>query len=286
MTKEYVEFKKERDLGSIITDAFKFIRLEWKSFFGIILKMAIIPMVIAVIAMVYYMGNYSLFIKEQFDTKQLPVFFISLSVMMIAYLAVYIIINLAGMFYIKSYIDNKGNINKEEIIDNTKKRFSSFIGFGVLSYFIIIFSVMMCVLPIFYTMTALSLGASILVFENEPAGTSISKSFSFIKGHFFETLGVILIVGLLISVLGGVFQVPALIYQIISMGINIGEKDPTKMLSFMQDPLYILFNAISIIGQFLLYSVTLVTNVFLYFDINEQKNATGTFEKIESIGRS
>ena len=33
MNKEYIEFKKERDLGSIITDAFKFIRIEGKQFF-------------------------------------------------------------------------------------------------------------------------------------------------------------------------------------------------------------------------------------------------------------
>ena len=33
MTKEYIEFKRERDLGSIITDAFKFIRLEGETVF-------------------------------------------------------------------------------------------------------------------------------------------------------------------------------------------------------------------------------------------------------------
>ncbi len=38
---DYVEFKKERDLGATITDAFRFIRLEWKPFFTTILKVII-----------------------------------------------------------------------------------------------------------------------------------------------------------------------------------------------------------------------------------------------------
>lgn len=283
MNKEYIEFKKERDLGSIITDAFKFIRLEGKSFFLTILKVAAIPILIAVAAMIYYMMSMSSLVSE--DTSGVIGMFSSAFIMMVAYLVAFIFINLAGMHYIKSYIDNKGIVNNEEVVKGTKERFWSFTGFGILSALILFASVMLCVFPMFYTWTVLSLGASILVFENESATSTIGKCFSFITGHFWETFGVVIVVAILVSVLGYIFQIPAVIYQFVQMGIGIGNEDPTAVFGLFSDPIYLFLNLISIVGQFMFYSITLITNVFIYFDINEQKNQTGTIEKIDSLGR-
>ena len=282
MNKEFIEFKKERDLSSIITDAFKFVRLEGKQFFLTILKTAIIPIIISAIAMIYYMISLSSF--DLSDSTNTMSYILSVLVMMIAYLAAFIFINLASMYYIKSYIDNKGIVNKDEVSKNTKEKFWSFTGFGILSGLILSASFMLCFLPVFYTWTVLSLGASILVFENETAGATIGKCFSFVKGHFWETFGVVIVVGILVGVLGYVFQIPALIYQIIKTAVGITDNDPTKIVSLFKDPIYIVLTIIAIIGRFAFYSISIVTNVLIYFDINEQKNATGTIEKIENLG--
>jgi len=282
MNKEYIEFKKERDLGSIITDAFKFIRLEGKQFLLAILKVAAIPILISAVSMIYYMMSISSITTG--DTSGIAGMGISIFIMMIAYLITFVFINLAGMHYIKSYIENKGIVNQEDVSANTKKRFWSFTGFGVLTGLLIFASMMLCILPVFYTYTVLSLGASILVFENESAGATIGKCFSFIKGHFWETFGVVIVVAILVSILGYIFQIPAAIYQLIQMGIGFGNEDPTQMLNMFNDPIYLFLNVIAIIGQFAFYSITLITNVLIYFDINEQKNSTGTNEKIDSLG--
>lgn len=283
MNKEYIEFKRERDLGSIITDAFKFIRLEGKQFFLTILKVAAIPILIAVVAMIYYMVSMQSLVSQ--DTNGVIGMFSSALIMMIAYLIAFVFINLAGMYYIKSYIDNSGVVNQEEIKRNTKERFWSFTGFGVLAALILFVSVMLCVFPMFYTWTVLSLGASILVFENESATSTIGKCFSFISGHFWETFGVVIVVGLLVGILGYIFQIPAFIYQIIQMGIGFKNEDPTVVTNLFSDPIYLFLNLISIVGQLMFYAITLITNVFIYFDINEQKNLTGTIEKIDSLGQ-
>ncbi len=282
MNKEFIEFKKKRDLSSIITDAFKFVRQEGKQFFLTILKTAIIPIIISAIAMIYYMVSVSSF--DFNDSANTMSTILSVLVMMIAYLAAYIFINLAAMYYIKSYIDNKGIVNKDDISKNTKEKFWSFTGFGILSGLILSASFMLCFLPAFYTWTVLSLGASILVFENESAGATVGKCFSFVKGHFWETFGVIIVVGILVGVLGYIFQIPALIYQIIKTTIGITDNDPAKIASLFNDPIYIILTTIAVIGRFAFYSITIVANVFIYFDINEQKNSTGTIEKIENLG--
>ncbi|MCT4698618.1 hypothetical protein [Tenacibaculum haliotis] len=283
MNKEYIQFKKERDLGAIITDAFKFIRLEGKQFFLTILKTAAIPILIAVAAMIYYMMSISSLMSQ--DTSGAIGMFAAILIMMVAYLVAFVFINLAGMHYIKSYIDNNGIVNQEEISRNTKERFWSFMGFGFLSGIILFISVMLCVFPMFYTWTVLSLGASILVFQNESATDTIGKCFSFVSGHFWETFGVIIVVSLLVGVLGYIFQIPAVIYQFIQMGIGLNSQDPTAIFGLFSDPIYLLLNLVSIVGQLMFYAITLVTNVFLYFDINEQKNLTGTIETIDSLGQ-
>ncbi len=283
MNKEYIQFKKERDLGAIITDAFKFIRLEGKQFFLTILKTAAIPILIAVAAMIYYMMSMSSLMSE--DASGAIGMFAAILIMMVAYLVAFVFINLAGMHYIKSYIDNNGAVDQEEISRNTKERFWSFMGFGFLSGIILFISVMLCVFPMFYTWTVLSIGASILVFQNESASSTIGKCFSFVSGHFWETFGVVFVVALLVGVLGYIFQIPAAIYQIIQMGIGMSNEDPTAIFGLFSDPIYLLLNLISIVGQLMFYAITLVTNVFLYFDINEQKNLTGTIETIDSLGQ-
>lgn len=284
MNKEYIEFKKERDLGSIITDAFKFIRLEGKSFFLTILKMAAIPIIITIITMIYWLVSFGGMLPGESD---FPVIGLGLSgfLMVIAYIVAIIVINLSGMYYIKSYIDNNGNVKYDEININTKNKFWSFTGFGFLAMLIIFASMLLCVFPMFYTMTVLSLGASILVFENESATSTIGKCFSFITGHFWETFGVVIVVGLLVGILGSVFQIPAFIYQIIKMSTVMGNDDPSQIMGMYKDPIYLFLNLVSIVGKFVFYSITLITNVFIYFDINEQKNLTGTIEKIDSLGQ-
>ena len=68
------------------------------------------------------------------------------------------------------------------------------------------------------------------------------------------------------------------------MGISITDEDPTAILGILEDPIYLILNLVAYFGKFLFYSVTLVSSAFIYFDLNEQKNFTGTFEKIESLG--
>ena len=203
----------------------------------------------------------------------------------IAYLITLVYINLSGMYYIKSYIENKGNVNEQDIMVNTRGKFWSFTGFAILAFIIFIASAFLCFFPAFYTWTVLSLGASILVFENESATSTIGKCFNFVSGYFWETFGVIFVVSLLVSVLGYVFQVPATIYQLVKMGIGFGVQDPTEVLDLYKDPIYLILYIISMVGQLMFYSITLITNVFLYFDINEQRNLTGTMEKIDGLGQ-
>ena len=47
---------------------------------------------------------------------------------------------------------------------------------------------------------------------------------------------------------------------------------------------YTIFSAIGMIGQYLGYTMMAIATVFVYYNLNEKKNLTGTIEQIENLG--
>lgn len=288
----YVEFKKERDLGAIISDTFKFLRLEWKPFFGAILKTAFLPIIIAIAALVFYMYSFpnvfggfgTTSINGVYETPNFGMLFISVAFMMVFFLIAYVIMNITALYYIQSYIDNNGRVDFNMIQDRVKDKFWSFTGLFLLIGLLIMISALLCFFPAIYTGTVLALAAPILVFSRMDVGDTISYAFKFVNGHWWETFGVMIVVTIITSIIGYVFSAPALIYYFIKLGTVISANDPSLIAESFKDPIYLALNGISYIGQFILYAVTLISNVFLYFDINEQKNASGAMDQIDSLG--
>ncbi|MET2984511.1 hypothetical protein [Aureibaculum conchae] len=291
----FIEFKKERDLGAIINDTFKFIRENWKSYFSAVIKIAgpfiLVGSILMVLFFSYYIGAVGDMAGMTGDGNPSEFFgvfgtlFGWLGLLMLAAMVVYIMVSLTALYYIKSYISNNGVADFSEIRSNTFKNIWKFLGLGILIVLMVGFGAILCYLPGIYLWVVLSLATSILVFEGKSVGDSISHSFTLIKGQWWNTFGVLLVVTILVGVLGYAFSVPAFVYQMIDQGTALGSDDPSEVFGIFSDPIYIGLNVISYIGKFVLSSITLIASVFIYYDLNEQKNLTGTIEKIDSLGQ-
>jgi len=292
-----IEFKKERDLGAIITDTFTFIRENWKDYFLTVFKIIGPVLLVGAAILVFAMVSYSGAIKGILTLDQSApdpsgafdsIFgmFGWLFLMFVVFGIVYTLLSEVSLYYVKSYIENDGVANFEEVKEQTYANIWKFVGLGILSILMMIVGYILCVLPIVYISVVLSLAMPIMVFESKSIGETISHSFTLIKGEWWNTFGVVLVIGILVSMLGFVFSIPSLIYQLISMGVSISNEDPTAILGILEDPIYLILNLIAYFGKFLFYSVTLIASAFIYFDLNEQKHFTGTFEKIENLGNS
>jgi len=290
----YIEFKKERDLGAIITDTFKFIRENWNDYFIAIIKIVGPFILIGTIIMVFFMGSFSGIMSDiqgvgNDDPSAVFGFFGSmfgwLGLLILVGTIIYVMISVTSLYFIKSYISNKGDIEFDEIRSNVFQNIWKFIGLGILILIMVMFGAILCYLPGIYLAIVFSLATSIMVFENKSIGDTISHSFTLIKGEWWTTFGVLLLVSILVSILGSIFSIPAFLYQIIKMGTMIGEEDPTAMFDLFKDPIYVALNVLSYIGKFILSSITMIATVFVYYDLNEQKNLTGTIEKIDSLGQ-
>lgn len=282
-----IEFKKQRELGDIITDTFSFLRQEFKPFMKAIFTIVGPVMVVFMIAYVIYMylvGDIFSFGNSQIATS-LGLIIVAMLLFLVTLILAYVFANSVALHYIKSYVENNGQVNMQEVKHNVRRSFWPFVGLGIAKWLVLIISVMLCVLPVFYFMVPMAMVFSIMVFEKKDVSDSFSYSFILIKDEFWITLATIIIIGLIVGVVSYAFSLPATLYSIIKWGVFSGEVDPATMEGFI-DPIDILLNTLATLVQFLLNLISIVAYAFIYFNLNERKNFTGTFEKIESIGKT
>jgi hypothetical protein len=287
-TQNFINFKKKRDLGTILSDTFQFLSSEWKPFFGTILKISIIPILIAICAVVYYgmssvsfLGDFSQIADFQgalnFSDLLLPIL-----AFLFSYLIAYALITVAALAYIKSYIDNKGVVNYEEVQNSTKEKFWPYVGLFFLNGIIVFFGALFCFLPGIYFGIVLSLSICLLIFQNKSVTDAINDSFGFIKGHWWETFGVLIVVQLIIIFISFILDLPATLYQAADITSIIQGDASNEILKSFSDPIYLMLIALSYFIKFILYMVATVATVFIYYDIKEQKDPST--EIIDEIG--
>ena len=287
--KKLIKFKKQRELGEIISDTFAFIREEFNPFLKTVLQISGPYLILFLISMSFYIYTsgdlFNFKIGEDFSNiSSLPLMFGSLLLFMITGVLAYVFANSAVLHYIKSYIENEGNVNLEEVKNNVKQTLWGFLGLGILKWMTLIFAIVLCFLPVLYAMVPMYVIFSIYIFENKDATDSYSFSFTLINSDFWMTLFTIIILGFIVMTASYVFSLPAAIYSIIKMGIFSGEMDPESMMDFV-DPVYILLNIFSYLFKFLLNLILTVSSAFIYFNLNEKLNFTGTYERIQSLGK-
>ncbi|WP_053971704.1 hypothetical protein [Mangrovimonas sp. ST2L15] len=285
--KTFFQFKKQRELGEIISDSFGFIRHEYKPFFSTILKICAPFILIYLGCMVFYL--YAAVDMFDFNSSSRNGLFsggimlLSVGLFVVSAILAYVFASASALHYIKNYIHNNGVINESEIKQAVYQQITGFLGLGVLKWITLIIGAMLCFLPVLYLMVPMFIVFSIYVFEDKDVSDSYSYSFTLIKDEFWMTFFTLIIMYIIITIAGYAFSLPASLYSMIKMGTFSSEFDPSDMSSFF-DPIMILLNIIAYFFQYVLNLVLVISAVLVYFNLNEKKHLTGTFEQIESIG--
>jgi predicted RND superfamily exporter protein len=127
---------------------------------------------------------------------------------------------------------------------------------------------------------------SIYVFQPRKSVTdAYSDSFYLVNSDFWLAFGSFLVLGIIYYIISMVFSLPAIIYSFVKIGISANEIDPSNMDDLV-DPFYIFLNVLSSFIQFVLNIVLIIGGALIYFHLNEKKNFTGTYERIDKIGEN
>ena len=287
---KFIEFKKQRELGEILSDTFAFLRSQFKPFITTYFKIVGPYLVVMLISMGFYLSAFSSILD--FNTQSSNelfsgvTMFFGILVFLIALIMVYATSQSTVLHYIKSYTKHNGEIDFNEIKKEVYSSLWSFIGLGILVIISVMVGFIFCFLPGIYLAVPLSLSFSIMIFMNKDVGESYSYGFTLVKDEWWITFATLLVVGIIVGIAGYAFSLPAAIYQYAKMGIFSGEMDATTMIDSFIDPIYMILNMIGTLAQVLLNLITIISGAFIYFNLNEKKNFTGTFERIQNLGKT
>lgn len=289
MNTKYIEFKKKRELGDILSDTFAFLRYNYKPLFSILMKTAGIPFILVLAATAYYTASTGDLLSPEslqsgaaFATGNI---LISVLLLAVTVLVFYGLLFGTVLNYIKVYIQQKGEVQQDLVIQGVKKDWGGIIGLAILSGIMIGVGFMFCIIPGIYLYVPLSLVFTVMVFRNKDVSDSITESFQLVKNEWWMTFATLLVMGIVVGIIGAVFTIPSMIYMFIN-GIVSAEQGSAADLSGMFDWVYVTLNTIASAIRFLLYIITAIATAFIYFNLNERKNLTGTFEKIDALGKS
>ncbi|SOC81398.1 hypothetical protein SAMN06296241_2974 [Salinimicrobium sediminis] len=287
MSKKTIEFKKQRELGDIITDTFKFLRQNFKPLFKAIFKITGPVFVILLFAIGYYSYLGMDILQNPFfgDNEDIDVemYFIALFILFSSLLAFYVLLYGTVLNYIKSYIRNSGMVDNTEVFQGVKNDFGSMLAIMIVSGIITIFGLLLCVLPGIYVWVPLSLAPAMLVFARTSIADSISYAFSLIKDNWWSTFFTLFVLTLLVYLIGMIFQFPMMIYMFIK-AFTISQQGSAANPAELIDWVYVFFNVISSLFQYLLSVILIVASAFIYHHLDEKKNATGSYERISNLG--
>ena len=287
----YIEFKKQRELGEILSDSFVFIRNEFKPFLGTILKIVGPYILVMLISMGFYMYtigdifNLTAIGNTSISTYSPLIMVLAVVALLLSSIAAYVLAQGTVLHYIKSYIDNRGSTNYDEIRSGVYGSFWSLIGLGIIVGLSVFIGAMFCLIPGIYLAVPLSVSFAILVFLKKDTMESYQYSFTLIKENWWITFATLFVIYIIVAIASYAFSLPTIIYSWIKMGVFSGEMDAENFNVF-NDPIYLLLNILSTLVQFLMNIIFLVATSLIFFNLNEKKNFTGTFERIESLGKS
>lgn len=282
MENNYINFRKQRELGDLISVTFQFVRENYKPLFKYLYKFSGPAFLLMAAAIAYYSSSVTVSpvqILEETERNVLIPLLALFGAVLIFYSALYATV----MHYIRSYIQNRGTVEESEIREGFYGDFGKIILLFILIGLIVFAGLMFFIIPGIYLMVPLSLAPAVLVFDRFKINETISHCFQLIKDHWWMTFFTLLVIWLLVYIISLVFQLPVLIYTFVKVFTHVQEGAAADPESY-SDWVFITLNVLASLVQYVLSFISVIGVTFIYFNLNEHKNLTGTYEAIDNIG--
>ncbi len=282
MTQPEVVLEKERDFSEVFNASFSFITQEIKGLIKVLALYGGIPIIGVVIFGAFYTQNVmsSVFGAMQgMNQDVMPnVFMIILAVLLSSLLYVF----LSGLTsaYLVVYLQKGRNgFLHGEVWSLFVRKLGAIIVYSLVSGIITVFAFIFLLIPGIFVSVPLSFVVMVTVAEDKGLSGTLSRCFQLVKNNWWKTLGILLVAYLIISTLGFLFSVPAMIIGAVkgfltASGKGAGDINTTGV---------VLATVVGELGQYLIYPIFFVVTGIQYFNLKEQKEMSGLHRKVASI---
>ncbi|MDR7129332.1 hypothetical protein J2X69_001669 [Algoriphagus sp. 4150] len=276
MQQPYLELRTKRELGTILSDSFTFIRINSTLLWNILLKTSAVFFVLTVLLSgLYQYGNIALWV-----TTDPLYFFVVLLLMLLGSMLFYASVSAAIYAFMQNYIETKGNVQEEVVIQNARAKIGHLVLLSVMCYLLMILGFMFFIIPGIYFIVPVSMVFPVFCFLGIGKIDSIRAAFKLVSGYWWVTFGTLLVLFIVIGIISFVFQLPGTVY--------LGTKTFFSVVGGNEelsgDFIYLLLATLGSAASNLISIVMVVAFGLIYFDLDEEKNRTGIKAKLEDLG--
>ncbi|HQV51280.1 MAG: hypothetical protein IPI00_15825 [Flavobacteriales bacterium] len=289
---EPVQLRQVRDLGQIVTSTFQFLKQNWKPLFRAIGTIVIPIALIAGFFMGKTVGDLQGMIFSGSLSGEPSAMLGALAGNMLPMIGGYILVFAAVMLliaivheYIRLYdMGQHHGVTTAQLWSLSTGQLGSYIGMSILSGLLVMLGALLCIFPLFYPLTVLSLILIVHAIERKGATGSMSRSNELVQGRFWDTLGLVIVIGLVNAVVSYAIMLPITIVGAV-LGFNgimaMAEGEPGAMDG------YGMFMSIQMAIQMavtvLTYPIVYVGLSLKYFSLVEEKEGSGLRQKVEGF---
>ncbi|MBN8697585.1 MAG: hypothetical protein J0L87_13725 [Bacteroidetes bacterium] len=310
MNTEKINFKVSRDFGETFNVSVKFLRQNFRSFFGSIILIAGPLILIAAVSGAFYQSNALTMMSPKRilmnDVDPFAQFGLTYFLFIIASLLSHLALLGTTFAYMVAYQEKgPGNITTSDVsrilFRNTGRIIGGFFlytlliiiavvivvliiaglsaiapALGVLMGILLFFGILVIAPPFMWQFSVFYLAA---MQDDIGVTDAMSKTRSVMKDNFWWTWVIVVCAGIAIAIIGVVFAMPQFIYQMILMISNI--KDGTGEISIP----FIVVSSICTFFVQVIYSIYYIISGFHYYSLAEKKGGDGLLERIDEIGK-
>jgi hypothetical protein len=277
------DFRQERDFGSKVSASFEFVSAHWQPLSRCLIYFVLPAALLMGIFLGIAQANALRMITEGASSASTTFGRLSNQfgafqwLGMLASLVSYALLaaTVYGYVNVRMELPPEQEVTPALVGEQVKRDAPRMIVSGLVSVVLIGLGFILLAIPGIYLSVAVSLIWAIQSFERKGVGSAISRNISLIRGKWWSTLGLALVMSILVALMGMVFQLPQLVPYV---GKLLGWEWTSSSL------LLIAGNIVASAGQVLLYTLLLVALMFQYFNLIERKEGVGLRSLVDSLG--
>jgi hypothetical protein len=288
-----IELQKRRDVGEVISASFEFIRQNIKPLGKSLFFFAVPPAVVGGAAIGFATAKMMSNITRGGGTGSpsdifSPTLLISYLISFLVLIATNLIISAVICAYLRLYFERKANasaeavetpaeIEPQDVFQVMTTLFPKFIGLSLLQAVLLGFGLMLCILPGIWIGVSLGFVYFVLAYENRGIVESVQRCINLVSGQWWQTFAVALLMGLIGYFASMIFGIPSFVVSLVGTVLTASKNGGD--MSIIQAAA----SGFQMIGSVISYSLVGIAGIVQYFNLIEQKEATGLMQRIDKI---
>lgn len=310
-----IEFHRARDFSRKMNVTFEFIKQNFKPLFKSLLFIAGPPALIGSMMMGSIAGDFISLTQNLASNPEAFGNLFTTATFWVQLLFAFVFLLISGVItiatinnYILLYGEKKSTqIEVSEVWERVRITFWSYLGSTILFFvlfttayivsiipaaflmkgspFLSVLTIFGLILVLFYAAISLALTFFIQSYEKKNFFSAIIRSNRLVRGKWWSTFGLLVILSLIVSTVSYVFIAPWYFITIVDTLHNTST-GVVKETSTSWDVLTILFFTLYYLAQFMLASLPNIGIAFQYFNLVELKESKGLMDQIKTLGNN